>query len=214
MPVFLLDDSNNFPPVALAEEDGLLAVGGDLRTDRLLHAYRKGIFPWYDAEPICWWCPDPRFVLYPNELKVSKSMRPLLNGSKFRFTVNRAFRLVMEQCRQARRTGQDGTWINDGIIDAYSALFDQGFGYSAETWMDGQLVGGLYGIRLGNVFFGESMFSLQSNASKFAFIHWVNRLNQEGVKLIDCQVYTEHLESMGARMIPRTDFIQQLNENC
>ncbi len=198
----------------LAEPDGLLAVGGDLSVERLLHAYRSGIFPWYDEPPIAWWCPDPRFVLFPDELLVQKSMRPVLNGQKFRFSINERFSEVMAQCRQARRPGQQGTWINDHIIDAYTKLHTLGVAWSAEAWAGDQLAGGLYGIRLGRVFFGESMFARVSNASKFAFIRWVQYLQQEGTALIDCQVYTDHLASLGARMIPRSSFIGYLDQYC
>lgn len=191
-------------------EDGLLAAGGDLGTDRLLLAYRSGIFPWYDEDIPLWWCPDPRFVLLPDELYISKSMKQLLKRDAFEFTVNKAFAEVIENCRRASRPGQDGTWINDDIIDAYTRLHQLGYAWSAETWHDGKLAGGLYGIRMGKVFFGESMFSAVSNASKYAFIKWVSQLQQEGTELIDCQVFTEHLESLGARMIPRAEFIALL----
>ncbi|HEY8398795.1 MAG TPA: leucyl/phenylalanyl-tRNA--protein transferase [Flavihumibacter sp.] len=212
MPVFLLEEELVFPPVELSMEDGLLAVGGDLSTERLLLAYRSGIFPWYDAPPILWWSPDPRFVLFPAELKISKSMRPYLNQSKFGFSTNRAFRQVMECCQRVPRKGQDGTWIQPEIIEAYTQLHEQGYAISAEAWDNGELVGGLYGVRLGSFFFGESMFALRPNASKFAFIKLVQQLEKEGVQLIDCQVYTEHLESLGARMIPREEFTSLLRK--
>lgn len=211
--MFVLTNDLVFPPVEQAEADGLLAVGGDLSRERLLLAYRNGIFPWYNEdEPICWWCPDPRFVLFPEELKISKSMRPVLKGNKFRFTINKAFVQVMQHCRKTDRKGQDGTWISPAIVEAYTDLHLMGYAHSAEAWMDGQLVGGLYGIRMGNVFFGESMFSSVSNASKFAFARYVSFLQQQKVQLIDCQVYTPHLESLGARLIPRADFIGQLRQ--
>lgn len=212
MAVFLLDESNLFPPVSDAEPDGLLAVGGDLSQTRLLAAYRAGIFPWYEEGPILWWSPDPRFVLFPEELKVSKSMRPILRNGKFRFTVNKAFPEVITHCSEVKRFGQDGTWINHDMIRAYIQLNSAGYVYSAEAWMDGRLAGGLYGVLMGQVFFGESMFSLQPNASKFAFINWVNQLSSMGIKLIDCQVYTAHLESLGAKMIPRDLFTTILQE--
>lgn len=195
-----------------AIEDGLLAAGGDLDTERLLLAYRSGIFPWYDEDIPLWWCPDPRFVLYPGELKVSKSMKTLLRRDVFEFTVNKAFGEVIANCSKAERKGQDGTWISNDIVRAYTRLHQLGYAWSAESWQYGQLVGGLYGIRMGGVFFGESMFSKQSNASKYAFIKWVQLMEDEGVQLVDCQVYTEHLESLGARMIPRQDFIAQLHQ--
>lgn len=209
----ILDDGLWFPDVNLAMEDGLLAIGGDLRTERLLLAYRSGIFPWYDEVVPLWWSPDPRFVLFPEELKVSKSMKQLLKKEAFEFRINMAFTEVMKNCKAAYREGQDGTWINDDIISAYTELHKMGYAHSAEVWQNGEIVGGLYGIRLGNMFFGESKFSKVSNASKYAFIKYVQWLQQDGVQLIDCQVYTEHLESLGARMIPRGEFIKMLREN-
>lgn len=212
--MFLLNNDLFFPPVEMADEDGLIAIGGDLNTERLLLAYRKGIFPWYnEAEPICWWSPDPRFVLYPAELKISSSMRTVLNSGKFRFTINRSFTQVIQNCKTVTRKGQAGTWISPAVQKAYTILHEQGFAHSAEAWMNGELVGGLYGIRLGNIFFGESMFSLEKNASKFAFILYVQHLKKEKVQLIDCQVYTEHLESLGARMISRESFTKILAIN-
>lgn len=202
-----------FPPVAEALEDGLLAIGGNLSTERLLLAYKSGIFPWYDDEVPMWWCPDPRFVLFPAELKVSKSMQQLLKRNAFEFRTNTAFEAVIQHCRHTHRPDQDGTWINDDVITHYTELYKMGYAHSAEAWKDGILVGGLYGIRMGNIFFGESMFSHQSNASKYTFIRFVEQLQADGVQLIDCQVYTEHLESLGASMIPRDDFIQLLQEN-
>lgn len=208
-----LDNELRFPPVHEALEDGLLAVGGDLRPERLLLAYRNGIFPWFNEdEPPLWWCPDPRFVLLPPELKVSKSMAQVMRNAGFEFRVNTAFSRVVAGCRQVDRPGQDGTWISDDIVEAYTVLHNMGHAHSAEAWYRGELVGGLYGVWLGRVFFGESMFSTMSNASKFAFIHWVGYLQDKAVELIDCQVYTRHLDSLGARMIPRTAFIQMLHE--
>jgi leucyl/phenylalanyl-tRNA---protein transferase len=205
--MFLLTKELFFPPVDVADEDGLLAIGGDLSTERLLLAYRSGIFPWYNEdEPICWWSPDPRFVLYPQELKLSNSMKSVLRNGKFRFTINRAFTQVIQNCKTISRKSQDGTWISPAMQKAYTILHEHGFAQSAETWMDGKLVGGLYGIRLGKIFFGESMFSLESNASKFAFINYVQQLQKENILLIDCQLHTPHLESLGAKMIPRELF--------
>ena len=201
-----------FPPVALAEPDGLLAIGGDLSKERLLLAYHNGIFPWYEGKHILWWSPDPRFVLFPDELKVSKSMRQLIRRETFVFTINKAFSEVIANCRTIARRGQDGTWITEEVKDAYGKLHKEGYVHSAEAWLNGELVGGLYGVRLGKAFFGESMFSKYSNASKYAFIGYVEQLRSEGVELIDCQVYTEHLESLGARMIPRFDFIQRIGQ--
>jgi len=209
--MFLLNKELIFPPVEMADEDGLLAIGGDLDTERLLLAYRNGIFPWYnEGEPICWWSPDPRFVLYPSELKVSNSMRTVLNNGKFRFSTDRAFTQVIQNCKTVTRKGQDGTWISPAVQKAYTILHEQGYAHSAETWLDGKLVGGLYGIKLGNIFFGESMFSREKNASKFAFIKYVQLLQKEDLQLVDCQVYTGHLESLGARMISRERFVEAL----
>lgn len=212
MPLFALDHSTVFPPVELAEPDGLLAIGGDLSTQRLLTAYKNGIFPWYEGDTPLWWCPDPRFVLFPEQLKVSKSMKVLMKKGDFSFRINQDFAAVIRACKETERKGQDGTWITDAVEEAYAKLHQLGYAHSAETWQDGQLVGGLYGIRLGKVFFGESMFSNQSNASKFAFISYVTQLLSEGIQLIDCQVHTAHLESLGAEMIPRSRFIQLLGE--
>jgi leucyl/phenylalanyl-tRNA--protein transferase len=206
MPVFTLTKELIFPPVSFAEPDGLLAIGGDLSPKRLLLAYSNGIFPWYDEKPILWWCPDPRFVLFPGELKISKSIKPLLNRNEFEFTVNQAFSQVIRQCKKIARPGQQGTWITTAIEKAYIKMHELGYALSAEVWKDDQLVGGLYGIRLGKVFFGESMFSQTSNASRYAFIKYVTMLKQEGVQLIDCQVHTDYLESMGARMIQGAAF--------
>lgn len=206
MSLFILDKDIHFPPVHLAEPDGLLAIGGDLSPARLLEAYRHGIFPWYEGDHILWWCPDHRFVLFPEELKIARSMKPLLNRQAFRFTTNTAFAEVIHQCKNSHRPGQDGTWITDEVEKAYIKLHELGHAHSAEVWKDGLLAGGLYGIRLGNVFFGESMFSKVSNASRYAFIQYIEQIKQEGVSLIDCQVHTDYLESMGARMIPGKEF--------
>ena len=192
-------------------EDGLLAMGGDLCPERLLLAYRKGIFPWFEGDVPLWWCPDPRFILLPQELRVSKSMGQLLKRNAFAFTTNTAFAQVIHHCKTNNRKGQNGTWITDGVEAAYTQLHQLGYAHSAELWKDGILVGGLYGIRLGAVFFGESMFSLVSNASKYAFISYVGQLIDKGVVLIDCQVYTEHLESLGARMVARAEFTKLLD---
>jgi leucyl/phenylalanyl-tRNA--protein transferase len=206
----ILDDKIWFPPAEEALSDGLLAIGGDLSVERLILAYKSGIFPWYDAAIPLWWHPNPRFVLLPDELKVSKSMKPLLNQDKFRFTINRAFTRVIDNCKKIERKDQDGTWINEDVKLAYTQLHEMGIAHSAEAWLNGELVGGLYGIKIGKVFFGESMFAKQSNASKFAFIKYIQQLKREGIELIDCQVYTEHLESLGAKMIMREQFMQLL----
>ncbi|MGC4102526.1 leucyl/phenylalanyl-tRNA--protein transferase [Ferruginibacter sp.] len=192
---------------------GYWPLAAILSTERLLLAYKNGIFPWYNEdEPICWWCPDPRFVLFPKELKISKSMHTVLNNGSFQFTINKAFDKVIALCKSAVRKGQDGTWIQPEVITAYTKLHQQGFAVSAEAWQGDELVGGLYGVLLDKIFFGESMFSKKSNASKFAFIKFVQYL-QKNIQLIDCQVYTPHLESLGARMIPRKDFSGILSAN-
>lgn len=212
MQLQVLDDKLWFPDMDKALPDGLLAIGGDLSTQRLLLAYRNGIFPWFDDDVPMWWCPDPRFVLYSNELKVSKSMKQLLKREAFDFRLDTAFDKVITNCQQKPRKDQDGTWITEDVRAAYIQLHKLGYAHSAEAWQDGQLIGGLYGIRMGKVFFGESMFSHQSNTSKFAFIKLVQQLKEEGVQLIDCQVHTNHLESLGARMIPRADFVSLITD--
>lgn len=212
--MFLLSNELYFPPVNEADAEGILAIGGDLSTQRLLLAYRNGIFPWYsDDEPIIWWCPNPRFVLFPNEIKISKSMRAVLKKQTYSFTINNCFNNVIKNCKTINREGQSGTWISEEVIDAYTNLHNLGYALSAETWENNKLVGGLYGIKIGNIFFGESMFSLSPNASKYAFIQLVQHLKNEGVKLIDCQVYTNHLESLGAKMIDRNDFMRLLEQH-
>lgn len=209
--IFRLDERLIFPKPDLAEPDGLLAVGGDLSTGRLLLAYQNGIFPWYsDDTPILWYSPHERFVLYPNELKVSKSMRQVLRSGKLRVTVDTCFNDVITACSTAPREGQDGTWIVPDMIAAYNRLHVEGYAHSIEVWQDDNLVGGLYGVHVGGVFCGESMFSRVSNASKTALIY----LCQTGLyKLIDCQVHTGHLESMGARMISREQYMEVLLNN-
>lgn len=210
MSLFILNNELLFPLVELSEPDGLLAIGGDLSIERLLLAYRQGIFPWYEGQHILWWCPDPRFVLFPEELRESKSMKQLAKKAAFDFRVDTAFREVITNCKTISRRGQESTWITEEVRNAYIRMHEAGYAHSAEAWLDGDLVGGLYGIRMGKVFFGESMFSKTSNASKYAFIQYVKQLHNEGVELIDCQVYTEHLESLGARMIPRNEFTLML----
>jgi len=212
MSLTALNETIQFPPQEMADEDGLLAIGGDLSRPRLLHAYRNGIFPWYENKYILWWCPDPRFVLFPAELKISSSMKHLLKKQAFEFSVNTDFDGVISQCKAISRRGQNGTWITEEMRNAYNDLHRAGYAHSAEVRLKGELVGGLYGIRLGKMFYGESMFSRYSNASKFAFIRYVELLQSEGVGLIDCQVYTSHLESLGARMIPRSKFLTLVKE--
>lgn len=195
-----------FPPVEDAFEDGLLAIGGDLSTERLKLAYQEGIFPWYEGNTPLWWSPDPRFVLFPEKLYVSKSMKQVIKRKEFDYAFNTSFSDVIHHCKVNNRPGQLGTWITDKVESAYTELHKEGLAVSAEAWKNGVLVGGLYGIRMGRLFFGESMFSHVSNASKFAFIQLVSQLVRENVVLIDCQVYTEHLESLGAEMISRKLF--------
>lgn len=212
MPIFPLDASMDFPDPSLAEPDGLLAIGGDLSPTRLIEAYRKGIFPWFEGDVPLWWSPDPRFVLFPASLKVSDSMKALARKQTFTYTRNKAFREVIAACKTIHRPGQAGTWITAGMQKAYQRLHAMGFALSAEAWRDGQLAGGLYGVRIGRIFFGESMFARESNASKFAFIELVRELQAEGVVLIDCQVHTAHLESLGAKMIPRKLYLNYLRD--
>ena len=208
-----LSSSSSFPPVEQADEDGLLAIGGDLSEALLLEAYHRGIFPWYDdSQPILWWSPDPRMVLFPEKLKISKSMRQLLKNHAFRVTYNENFPEVIKACSEVERRGQDGTWITEGMQQASINLHRKGFAHSVEVWQEDQLVGGLYGIYLRDkkLFCGESMFSKVSNASKYGFIKWVEKLKEEGVRLIDCQVHTAHMESLGAEEIPREEFLKYL----
>ncbi len=213
MPVFLSRDCSDFPDVESADEDGFLAFGSNLFMETLLKAYKRGIFPWYNEnEPICWYCPNPRFVLFPQELKISSSMRTVINTRKFKFTVDQSFVDVITGCRTAKRKFEPGTWITKEIEKSYVTLFENGFAHSAEAWYDGKLSGGLYGVQLGKVFFGESMFSHQNNASKFAFIKYVQLLREKGIEIIDCQVYTPHLASLGAKFISRKNFTALLNK--
>lgn len=206
----ILDKEIVFPPVHTAEPDGLLAMGGDLSSPRLLAAYRQGIFPWYETDIPLWWSPDPRMVLYPDNFKVNKTIKKLLKENAFEFSINTAFAQVIHHCKNIPRSGQMGTWITNEVEKAYTRLHELGHAHSAEVWLEGELVGGLYGIRMGKVFFGESMFSLVSNASRFGFTKYMEQLKGEGVELIDCQVYTEYLESMGASLIRRNDFLEKL----
>lgn len=200
-----------FPPVSEANYDGVLAIGGDLSTERLQLAYRSGIFPWFnEGEPIVWWSPDPRMVLFLDELIVSKSMRNILNRNSFKVTFNQNFRDVISNCQKIKRDGQNGTWISNNMIEAYCKLHEMGFAKSVEVWENDELVGGLYGVDLGHVFCGESMFSKVSNASKVAFIALVTQLKKENYKLLDCQVYNPHLESLGCREIEREVFMEIL----
>jgi leucyl/phenylalanyl-tRNA--protein transferase len=201
-----------FPPVELASPEGLLAVGGDLRAERLLEAYRHGIFPWYNpGQPILWWSPDPRAVLFPPKLRISRSLRKTLRQNKFTVTLDRAFRKVISSCAQPRseRIGH-GTWITPEMIEAYCLLHERGCAHSVESWEEGELVGGLYGVALGSAFFGESMFTRATDASKVAFTHLVRQLEKWGYTLIDCQLPSVHLFSLGAEEIRRRDFMDHL----
>lgn len=210
--ITFLDEQNLFfPSVDQTHSSGIIAIGGDLSTTRLTLAYNSGIFPWFeDCEPITWWSPDPRMVLFLDELKVSKSMRNVLNRGMFNITENQCFRSVMVHCQQSVRAGQLGTWITDEMIEAYCQLHEQGIAKSIEVWQEDVLVGGLYGIDLGHIFCGESMFSKVSNASKVAFIFLAKKLQVQNYQLLDCQVYNEHLDSLGAREIPRDLFMTYL----
>ncbi|HSD06271.1 leucyl/phenylalanyl-tRNA--protein transferase [Flavobacterium sp.] len=201
-----------FPPVSHANHDGILAIGGDLSPERLQLAYNSGIFPWFnEGEPIIWWAPNPRMVLFLDDLIVSKSMRNILNRNIFTITFNQNFRDVISNCQQVKRNGQTGTWITDEMIEAYCKLNELGIAKSVEVWQNSQLVGGLYGIDLEHIFCGESMFSLVSNASKVAFISLAKQLKEKNYRLLDCQVYNEHLESLGCVEIERNDFMNILN---
>ncbi len=206
--MYRLTEDLSFPHPELADEYGILAYGGDLSPERLALAYSYGIFPWYnEGEPILWWSPELRFVLFPDELKVSKSMRKVLRDGQFTTTVNKDFVQVIRSCKDTYRPNQDGTWITDEMEEAYIILHEKGMAQSVEVWQEGELVGGLYGVVVGDVFCGESMFSKVSNASKVGFI---NLVQKGGFKLFDCQIHTEHLESLGAKHIPRTDFLRFL----
>lgn len=211
--MIFLRPEDDFPPIEMTNEVGLLAFGGDLTPQRLIDAYSRGIFPWYDStQPVLWWSPDPRMVLFPENLKVSRSMQQLLKKETFRVTYNIDFKTVIKNCAEARREGQQGTWITGEMLKAYLELHRLGYAHSVEVWEGEELVGGLYGIYLQEkkVFCGESMFTRKSNASKYGFIHLVRKLAAEGVQMIDCQIYTDHLASLGAGEIPREVFLEYL----
>ncbi len=211
MPVYALPDSLLFPHPTLAEPSGLLAVGGDLSADRLLLAYANGIFPWYsEDQPILWFSPDPRFVLRPDGLQLSRSLRKRLRRGDYRVTLDQAFGQVIRRCRDVNRPGQDGTWITPDMVDAYEALHRQGFAHSVEAWSGDRLVGGLYGVGLGRLFSGESMFAEAPDASKVAFVWLVGQLRRWGFAMVDCQVHTRHLERFGAAHLPRDAFLAEL----
>ena len=213
MPVFRLTDDLVFPPPELAEDDGMLAVGGDLSVERLVLAYSMGIFPWYsEGYPILWWSPDPRLILVPQELKVSRSLRQRMKKSLYTITMNQAFAEVIAQCAKVPRKEEDGTWITQEMIDAYIRLHKAGYAHSVEAWDSEGLAGGLYGVILGRAFFGESMFAKRSDASKTAFTTLAEKLAAEGFELIDCQVTTAHLLRFGAREVPRSSFLTMLKK--
>jgi len=214
MPVFYLTDQHIFPPPQLAEKEGLLAVGGDLSQDRLLLAYSMGIFPWYsDEEPVLWWSPDPRLVLYPKEIKISKTLKKIIKKDEFAITMDQAFTGVIRECAQIRSENSEGTWINEDMMKAYCGLHQSGYAHSVEAWYKGELAGGLYGVSLGKSFFGESMFTRISNASNVALAKLAEYLTELSFDMVDCQVKTEHMIRFGAREISRDQFLQQLKES-
>ena len=211
MAIYKLSKELIFPSPELSEEDGLLAIGGDLSLERLLLAYSNGIFPWYnEGEPILWWCPKPRFIVKPNEVKISKSMKKIIKKKQFNVTFNNDFEGVINNCKSMRENNE-GTWITEDMKNAYINLFNCGYAISVETYLDNELVGGLYGVKIGKCFFGESMFSKVSNSSKIALITLADKLQQEGFILIDCQMHTAHLESMGGKSVKWTDFQEMLH---
>lgn len=210
--MYRLTDALLFPSPEQASDEGIVAVGGDLKPERVMLAYRKGIFPWFESDDfLLWWSPDPRMVLFPDQVKISKSMRAVLRKKQFEVTFNNAFDDVVEACAKVKRFGQNGTWITPGLMEVYSTLHTQGHAHSVEVWEEGVLVGGLYGVDLGTVFCGESMFSKANNASKVALISLAKELKKNKYKLIDCQVPTQHLASMGAESIPRSEFLTYLS---
>lgn len=215
MSIYYIDELNPvFPNPLFSDSQGIIGIGGNLHSETLLNAYQSGIFPWYNEnDPIIWWSPDPRFVLFPAELKVSKSMRPYFNQKKFTVTYDRQFENVIKACQRVERMGQKGTWITNEMLDAYVNLHQLGYAHSIEVWEGDQLAGGLYGLALGKVFYGESMFSLRPNASKFGFISLVRNLRELDFELIDCQQETAHLASLGAKAIDRGMFCEILHEN-
>lgn len=214
MPVFLLSEALVFPPPHLASEGGLLAVGGDLRPDRLLLAYRQGIFPWFgEGEPILWWSPDPRLILPPGDIRVARSLNRLINKGVFRVTMDRAFERVIRSCARVRVESNEATWIVDDMIAAYCRLHAEGYAHSVEAWCDGELAGGLYGVSLGGAFFGESMFTRRSNASKVALVYLAQQLCAWSFNVIDCQMATDHLKRFNAAEVSRDAFLALLKES-
>ncbi|MCG8635024.1 MAG: leucyl/phenylalanyl-tRNA--protein transferase [Desulfobacterales bacterium] len=214
MPLFRLSDRIEFPPAWLARSDGLLCIGGDLEPRRLVLAYKNGIFPWFSSnEPILWWSPDPRLVIYPNDIRVSRSLKKKIRKNIFEIRVNTAFEQTIRACSQPRQNKEEGTWLIDGMIEAYIALHKMGYAHSVETWFEGCLVGGLYGISIGRSFFGESMFSRKADASKIALVALAGHLADHDFDIIDCQVTTDHLLSMGAVEIPRDSFLEVIGHS-
>ncbi|MCG8566060.1 MAG: leucyl/phenylalanyl-tRNA--protein transferase [Desulfobacterales bacterium] len=214
MPLFRLSSQIDFPPAWLARTDGLLCIGGDLTPQRLVLAYKNGIFPWFsENEPILWWSPDPRLILLPQEIKISKSLRKTMRKDHFSVTFNRAFEKVITACAQPRQEEDNGTWLVDEMIEAYIALHHMGVAHSVESWVDGELVGGLYGLCIGRSFFGESMFSRCADASKVALVKLARHLEAHDFDMIDCQVSSPHLLRMGAKEIPRQSFLEILNRS-
>ncbi len=209
--MYLLGKEPLFPDMALADFDGLLAVGGEMTVPWLDRAYKMGIFPWYDSPPIEWWTPDPRFVLFPDEFKTSKSLKKTIQKAEFEFKVDHDFEAIMTQCQQVKRKHESGTWINDTMIQSYLKLHYKGMAHCAGVYQEGELVAGLYGVRVGRVFSGESMFHHVRDMSKVCLALYIKHAQKEGVELIDCQVYTRHLASLGAREIPRRDFVSYLD---
>ena len=212
MQIYQLTDEIMFPNPELAEEDGLLAIGGDLRWERLVLAYCNGIFPWYNEDdPILWWCTKPRFIIKPNEVRISKSMKRVFNRGEFKVTFNNDFEGVISNCKALREKGE-GTWITDDMKEAYINLFNKGFALSVEVYKESKLVGGLYGVKIGRCFFGESMFSIETNASKVALISICKKLERENYLFLDCQMHTNHLESMGGKFVSWGEFKSMLQE--
>jgi leucyl/phenylalanyl-tRNA--protein transferase len=213
MPVEISRQTLEFPDLDEADESGLLALGGDLSIERLKLAYSKGIFPWYEkGMPILWWSPDPRMVLFPDKMIISHSLKQSIKKQQFTITIDKAFEQVIKNCAKTPRKGEKGTWITREMKNAYIDLHEAGYAHSAEAWLDGELVGGLYGVAIGKVYFGESMFHHVTNASKVAFYQLVEKLNKWNFKIIDAQVYTNHLESLGGEMIPRGEYIRILEK--
>jgi leucyl/phenylalanyl-tRNA--protein transferase len=214
MSVFLLSQKIEFPSPHLAEEDGLLAVGGCLSEERLLRAYKMGIFPWFsEGDPVLWWSPDPRLVLYPQELRVSKSLQKVIRKKQFHLTMDTAFTRVINACASSRTQNNEGTWLTEYMIESYIKLHESGFAHSVEVWYKGELAGGLYGVSLGRCFFGESMFTRLSNASKVAFVALVHFLEKLSFDLIDCQITTRHMVRFGAKEVPRAMFLKQVEDS-